>query len=567
MSDIFMLEAGDMKRFLWYFVIFVTFSACKKTEENTPEDTTPVQLETLGADVANHTHIVLAGRILYLNNEKVLDHGFVVKSFYTNPALEYKYSLGSSLQIGKVSKKIDTSKDLRTAGSGSYQFYIETDKGIYYGESVRYDISGVFIDYQHGLRASAGEVITIHGDFESIKSPFTLYSDYNSPKVISYELSVNKQALSFVMPDGYTHGNDLSFYVQANKADSVFNSSIPIAKIKVLGSLHAPEQYEYYYDDVLRLGSKGLPASFAYTFSVILGNKFVPYYHELSLSDLIYDQPLESFRIGYYNGRDTVIFPKKITLKKPDETAFKVRQSYVHPGNSLAVTGLPLGRFPYIRSMTIGDQSAYYNGMWNGDDRLQIGQVPDGVYPLVIKCVPFTYISQEKVTVQGLTATSASINRGHYGEEVTLRGNFIANERYHVVMGGESIYDLIAGNGTLKFHIPQIKPGLANITLKYGENYATHQVVPTPLQIEVLPPSFDSFYPKKGKPGDIITLKGKGIAYARIYFGQDYAMSVGGNVDAVEIAVPRQLIYKGKIHIVAQFNGNLFESKETFELL
>ncbi|ULT26876.1 hypothetical protein KUH03_08645 [Sphingobacterium sp. E70] len=168
--------------------------------------------------------------------------------------------MGTTIQIGKILKKIEPPAEVLETGRGEYRFYIETDKSTYYGETVRFQLSNVFIDYQTGLLATAGETITVSGDFKDVKKEnYKLRCDYNSPIEIDYNIDATKKKITFTVPGGYRHGVNLSFYLSPIQGVTNLNGDIGLASVSILGTLTPPTQYNYNYNDYLRLSGVGLP--------------------------------------------------------------------------------------------------------------------------------------------------------------------------------------------------------------------------------------------------------------------------------------------------------------------
>ncbi|MFD2902484.1 IPT/TIG domain-containing protein [Sphingobacterium anhuiense] len=554
--------------YVYLFSLFMIIG-CSKSEEvkPQPEPNTPVELETLVPDAANRKLIVLSGRALHLNNEQIKDHGFIMLADTQNQFLENKISLGKTIQVGKITKKIDPSKELIAIGSFTYKFYVETNLGTYYGEPIRVTLSSIFIDYQSDLQGTVGEKITVNGDFAKITDGYILYSNYNDPKEIKYVISSNKNSIQFEIPSGYNHGTKLSIYFRPKAGNTAIDHDLNIAEVKILGTLEPPTHYEFYLNDYLRLSGPSATSGPFDKMYIIIGDKLVPYFYELALFDLIYEQPRSSYRIGYFNGRDTVIFPEKIRFKTPRPEDVQLRQAFVHPGGTMAATGLDMTRFYHMSVATVGNKEAYYNAHWTGNDQIQIGDVPDGSYPLIINSPFFNYTSKEKIQVQSLKPKSLSLSKGYYGQKITIYGNFINKERYFIQLGNYQYSESIAEAGSVTFDIPGVAPGKHPITLSYQDMNSKTYSVKSALTIEVLAPTFESFSPKSGKPGDIITLKGKGIGYGRILLGGEYVDVIGGNADAPQISIPNRFIYKGKAHFDVQFDHEWIQSKETFEIL
>jgi len=62
-------------KFTYIILLFFVFGSCKKDEQVI--DKTPITVGTLEAGDLKNNHAILYGEIHYLNDEQILDYGFI----------------------------------------------------------------------------------------------------------------------------------------------------------------------------------------------------------------------------------------------------------------------------------------------------------------------------------------------------------------------------------------------------------------------------------------------------------------------------------------------------------
>lgn len=546
------------------FIALLTCIACKKENQIVNEDK-PIQVESLSPDHASKENVILAGRILNFNNEKIIDHGFILESnFFINNTKD-SISLGNNPKIGKITYKLIPNIQLLQNGFGHYKLYVKTNKKVYYSQQIQFQFTNIIF---HGdeILATANEEIQIKGNFEYFDPKnYKLYCDYNNPQELSYKVDNNQGILSFNIPNGYHHGNVLHFLLKHNS--NTIKNDIMVARIKIIGTLEPLSQYEYFYNDYLDFRGTGLPTDMGSSFYLIIGDKKIQYYNRPVLRDLIYDNIQESFNIGYYNGRETVMFPNKIKLKVPKSEDLKIKQTHVHPGGRIRAEGIDLGKYSFFNNVTVGNIRALYTSTWNQKDYITIGNVRDGSYPLIMEDGFRRFVSKEHINVQQVAPTSLNITKGYYGEHITMYGNFLEGTNYTLKIGDIQL-GTSSSNGSIVFNIPSLKSGIYNnISVSYNYDNDKKFEIPTSLNIEILPPTFDDFYPKKIKAGESVTIKGKGIGTGLVFLGNLLLMSSGDDPNEVSIWIPHTINLKGKVNISVKYANDWIQHDEPLEII
>lgn len=559
--------------YILWLVSLCFLVSCKKVEKvvETIPDTNPIRIETLINGNADESKITFSGRILYLNDESIIDHGFVVEcqKYYDTSIKELVYSLGSMAKTGMITHTIQTPKEILNSNSVKYYYYIKTDKGIYKGETTSLLFYWPDIEYRDDIIAYANDKITITGNFEKVKDNYTLnINDDNNRQEIPFTLGKDLKTLVFQLPANLTHGSRLSFILQNKAYPTGLYSSSLLATVKVVGKLNEPTNYNFMYNDKIMLTGPGLGGALKEPFYILFGNRSFPYESEMNLINLTYGQPADKYTIGYFNGKDTVFFKQKIQIKQPLPNALYFNDTEFHPGGTGTFSGVDFSAFGQqdLSTYKVGNKSAYVSLNWTGIHKLTIGDLPEGEYTLSASSPFFKFTSEAKLRVKKLQVTGIDQNKGYYGNLFRINGNFKANASYQVRLGNQDASTVSVQNGQLTIAIPPIAAGIYPISVGYHGSGGTEYMDKTKLNLEVLAPVFSDFYPKKGKAGDQITIVGKGIYYGMIYFGGRVVWRESGE-EEIKFTIPRDISYKGKIEINLLFGDKWVKGKETFELI
>lgn len=557
---------------LWLVSLCFLFS-CKKVEKvvETIPDTNPIGIETLMNDNANESTITFSGRILYLNDESIIDHGFVVEcqKYYDTRIKELVYSLGAKAKTGKTTHTIQTPDEILNSNSVKYYYYIKTNKGVYKGESTHLTFYWYDIEYRDDIIASPDDKIILNGNFEKVKDNYTLNINAdNNRQEIPFILGKDLKTLVFQLPANLTHGSRISFILQNKVHPTGLYRNLLLATVKVVGKLNEPTNYNFMYNDKITLTGPGMGPALKEPFYILFGNRSFPYEPEMNLINLTYGQPADKYTIGYFNGKDTVIFKEKIQLKQPAPYALYFNNTEFHPGSIGNFSGVDFSTFGQqdLTTYKVGNKNAYVSFNWTGIHQLTIGDLPEGDYALSANSPFFTFTSQAKLRVKKLQVTGIDQSKGYYGNLVRINGNFKPNIPYQVRLGNQAAELVSIQNGQIGMVIPPIAAGTYPITVGYRGSEGKEYMDKTNLNLEILAPVFSDFYPKKGKAGDQITIVGKGIYYGMIYFGGRLAWRESGE-EEIKFTIPRDITYKGKIEINLLFGDKWIKGKETFELI
>ncbi len=243
-------------------------------------------------------------------------------------------------------------------------------------------------------------------------------------------------------------------------------------------------------------------------------------------------------------------------------------QTTIHPSGEFSLESRNMALFFPDMEMTLGGKPIT-GGYDYSTDLLSMAasQVPTGEQELIIKSRFYTYKYPQKIKVQELAWTTLDRSGGFWGETVAAQGNFISGKPYIVFdQDGKSIGEGIAQNNQLKFHITNWFDQVKAIRLGYPKSYNEYVIIDKTLNFTSKGFTFDNFYPKRGMSGDILTIEGKGIAYAsKFMLGDQNLRPVIINNNKVTFSIPR-INGTGKVRINYYMNEKLYQSDDYFEL-
>lgn len=514
---------------LIFSILFCSYSlllilSCKKSEVKVVDEN-PIQILTLPVSELTLNNATLNGEIGYLNDEKIIEVGFVIINTQTKDL--QKITLPPTVDVGMVSYKYITPKKFQLGAAYQYNLYLKTDKQLYQTPPVYFVISSIQIDRIDRQHVSPGDVINITGDFNEINDQYVLKIRETD---VPYSLDQDKKTLTFKIPESNVyHMNEVNVVLQ-NKNLQTPNFVQTIANFKVLAKLLPPEKLDLYYTDRVSFKKVGIHDNYYYPeFKVIIGNNVL----DLESGYDLYNLNLTSnkLRIGYFNGRDTVIFEDKLNLIPPQREELRIISKVVHPGNLINIAGAEFTKYFGYNGMLakVGSVPTVSQGWALHGVVLQYIVAPNmdnGRYTvsLISKMYP-DFVSSDRVDIQKLAVTDVDLGTGYLGSVITAKGNFIAGNKY-IISWKDNTYESIEvtdGQAKFKIHytrnIGTDKLSFGYINQEYNLFYGTPSYDYTQRGI-----SIEKMYPTVANYGDIITLEGHGIA------GSHYMINVGDAV-------------------------------------
>lgn len=90
-------------------LLFLTQISCNKVETIPFEDTRPIQLETHGFEIIPDKKISLLSNVLYLNADKIIEHGFEFISINDGKEVIKNFQIKTPAAIGRMILTLDES--------------------------------------------------------------------------------------------------------------------------------------------------------------------------------------------------------------------------------------------------------------------------------------------------------------------------------------------------------------------------------------------------------------------------------------------------------------------------
>lgn len=550
------------------------YSCSKDTALTT--DSNPNIVEILLPESNSYKELILAAQVQYINyTEKVIEHGFIIEG---SNDLEYgtkTFANQTDLKPGKVTLAIANPSQFKESYLYNYRYYVKTAADTYYSLSRDFSISKFAVDAKSGILALVGDTITIQGDFFEIESDYKLYTDSRPNEEVPYEIINTGRSIRFRVPEKYYHGVFVNFYLGKKANPNPGHIGIDpwnqtfVAQTYILGKLGAPAVYQMYYNDPLQLDGVDYTYGLAQDLKVFVGNTFLTYYPNRSLSDYISGQHGQSFKIGYTNGRDTVTFPEQLRLYVPDGKDLKIIPPNVHPETKFKVTGLNIEKYGYGIT-TVGGKDAFFNGNTApyGEQELSIGNLSDGEYPVIINSNHYNFTSTAKVNVQQLKLTGISPANAVYTETLTLSGNFMEGQEYRIFFNKEELtFATCTLAGELKTNVPLANGERTDVRVAYLSARDSRYIYSAnSLQFILNSSKIAQISPLSGTIGTLITIQGKGLSNHTVMFADQEISNAWGDNSTIQFIVP-SFIKKGKyrIHLIGQ--GNILTATDYFEVL
>jgi len=543
---------------------------CNKDSDPSPEmeESKPIELEVVVPESYGSDGIKLIGRVLHLNDETIKEQGFFLQEI--NP-----YAPSLPIQI-KISSKPQSGNNVlmytqfsKIGADYEVKYYIYTDKNQYLSKAIKFQYIPITLTSFSERNVNQGDLITVNGDFSKLDSNYYISSNTENSYIIEdfqLKISNDKKSLSFQIPERLGHGDEPYFTLSRNNTMPIY-----LGRVNVVGKLLPLNNYDVYYRDQINFIATGFKFDSKKPFSILVGNKAfsLKTHYQTTVEDLIKGQKANTFKIGYYNGVDTIYFPKLLKLNKPTADDFYFRETIAHPNFSISVNAYELERkMPLIGSnISFGDKTAYLYTTWNGSDRLTIGDVPNGTYNVRFENDHFTYLSSKKLTIQKLQVTSFSPKIIQEDQMLTITGNFINGRSYRIYSNIGLSESQPAENGKIKVFLDY------NIATKidikkigyYNETLKKETLIDVSYQTEFSPITYTHFSPLKGNVSTPIRLYGDGIGRAQVFFDGKWMPSYNSGKGWTEIAL-YGIILPGKYKIAVLYDDKWYTIDQAYEI-
>ncbi|MNH93973.1 IPT/TIG domain protein [compost metagenome] len=564
--------------FLWLPIgCFSILVGCKKKEVVVPVDYSPVQLETTTFSNLEDKTVTLNGNIARLNGMPVEDYGFLIQNITTaNDEKEIVASMGSKATVGDITLKYQHSSNFELGDRYRYSFYVKTKNGFYRGKPNTFEVDGIKINLLEDKLVPNNNKVTVTGDFQFLSENIKLYyqSQYQSEQVMPYQIGNDRKSLNFIFPksDNFYHGNQVSFFLRVNDKSGYTNSRA-VANIQVLGVANPPEKTKFYLNEPIPIRGAAIKwdrMPMSAPFYMLINGKKVECYHQVNLYDI---ESLKGgkFQLGYHNGKDSVVFKDSIELIKPLGSNIHFAKKVIHSPSLMMVDGIDMYTYlmkPEKATYFLGKHGiAHYFDSSNGSlETFTVRDVPDGIYNFGYNSPYYSVSSVEQVEVRNLKwNTPADLTR-FVGEPFTITGNFIDGHAYSVI--GNGIYEFpVAQDGKIQFSLPGYIIGSTEIQIGYSVNYNFNENYYAPKKQQLYINNFEvnNISPLKGYPGDIVTIKGRGLSQIELTLGGAYATSIFRSSEELQFMVPA-FAPRGKGEIIMTMHNKTMKYKDLFEV-
>ncbi|MGH2623047.1 MAG: hypothetical protein ACRDE7_05220, partial [Sphingobacterium sp.] len=328
-----------MKKISCLILLFSLVIGCGKDSESNPEKvgSKPIALEVIAPQGYGSAGIKLMGRVLHLNNEKVLEHGFYLKEVKAFEETESKrVKIINKIQTG--TNEVMFPNIPKFGGDFEIKYFIQTESKEYLSSAISFNYIPITVEPFSERNISPGETISVKGDFSKVDDKYYIVSFSDNSiggDAIPFQLSADKKSLTFTISNHFGHGDEPGFALMKNSSAPIY-----LGRVNVLASLLPPGDFTMQFRDQIEFGATGFKYDSKKPFSIIVGNNSFDFktYVQTYVSELIAGQKGSRFKLGYYNGIDTIYFSKPLTLSPPNSNDFYMRETVVHPNSSFGVS-------------------------------------------------------------------------------------------------------------------------------------------------------------------------------------------------------------------------------------
>lgn len=556
-----------LRTFIFLTAILSMLSSCKKEYKTTYVDVSTNIIANAPMGEISSEKLIFNGIIQKLNSETIQEFGLIIRGLDgTND--EIIVDMGIVPNIGSFQFSYKPKNKPELGDQFTYYFYIKTDKS-YAKSNVYYQkIDGINIKASGTLYKAEGDTVRIKGDFSNVDNKYSVDIKDLKAHLIPIVLNKEKTELSFVMPATLgTHNTFVSAVL--NRYESTTFYSRALVDIRTLGRLKSPTIRTYYLDETINF--EGVNSYDNNSLRVIIGDQIIPYHREISLST-IKNLKGSHLRIGYLNGRDSVIFPGVITIARATPDLFRLTAKEAHPNTMVRFQFDEYNKYYYnqeVPTLSLTNSNNDYKLKRSPHDYSEyyLDDVQEGNYSLQLNHPIGNVASSQTIKIKPFQWSAINNTELYIGDMISISGNFIAGYPYTIKLENSDYEnEYRAEKDRLTFRVPSIATGQTSWKIGYKQ-YNGQQFFPSdPLKITVLAPTFDSFSPAKGTSGEIITMTGKAIKYAdQVFIGDIPIIPISYNNDEIMFQIPIG-ISKGKVRLSIVNNGKVISSSDYFEI-
>ena len=560
--------------YILYFIIatYLFVSSCSKETTTIDIDYSAPIINTINALQQNDDAFILTAEILQVNDIEILEHGFTIQRQISN--LQYDteqlIKINSKAVVGIIETHWKSITKLKEGDKFRYYYYIKTKKGFYKSAAKEILINNIKLTTAT-ISAVINESVTLKGDFSALDP--TLYKIYTSDSKTSipFHLNANKNQLSFRIAESTEaiHGSTINYILQS-KYDQVGNSLKILATIKILAVLNMPYKTAYRYTNTLELKGLGIPKDDnPNTNLLVLINDYkIPYKKVIRFTDIA-DYNAENFRLGYFNGRDTIWFNQQynMIIPKPEDIIYNKTRIHTHTG--FVIKGFEFEfRNPETVKHMLGNYNLQHAYTYFDEFTCYVKDIPDGTYTYKYISDVYTIHSSNTITVNALQVNTPEKRDYYIGETIPLSGNFIKGQEYYVKSNINGLYQSFTckEEGILNPELQTAEEGNVDVYIGYPIWEGTY--FPNKITVTNKGATLDYFSPVKGYQGQLITIRGKGVHLAKsILIGN---ISIDYNIERkpneIKFILPNTN-NKGPVELGLFINNKYYKFDKSFEII
>lgn len=559
-----------MKKIQLYIKILllaIVANACSKSEE-VRKQIEPISLMTRAAGSVTAEAIIMHGQILSLNQEKIVDAGFMLYEISQGKGQPIEVSIGAAnLKLGDVSVTYRPTEKLKPLSQYEYCIFVKTEKSLYKGEPVFLHVDDFDIVETGVELAALGDTIYVEGEFDRVQSEITVHA---GNFLLPWVKSADGKKLTIVLPQqGYVHGQQYDVEMRYAMDNRSIRRRL-LRSIKVVASVETPSKYAYGLFEPITFVGRGISEGYNVDMYILIGERRFLYHQQFSLS-MLEVIPKEGLRWGYYNGRDSVFFSKPLLLQPLSEGIGYFEHSRIHKGELATFLGLNLQNHfnNKVDGYQLDGHSVNIKYPSNTHLYASTDNVPDGSYSFVVRSPYYIFRSSAKLEISSLHVQSRDMGSVVYDDVLVFRGNFIAGHAYNIQFDQGQVHPYFSTaqkDGELRFPVPSMALGNYAVKVGYNLDWDGGMLYQPAGEVSVVKGEIQDMIPRSGYLGDIITLRGRGLSQVKhLTINGHWVYPMHRENGDVQFFVPGY-VGQGHVSVIADYEHYTIEVPYTLEI-
>ncbi|MFZ4263837.1 hypothetical protein ACFRAE_17505 [Sphingobacterium sp. HJSM2_6] len=562
-------------------LFFVVFGSCSKKDDSNVvnEIITPIPLTTSAYSGLTDRTVVLHGKIGALNQEEILDYGFAWYSVDVDniTSSESYITLGAKAPEGDISSTLSSTKNFQIGNVYQYYIYVRTKNNFYKGNVNSFSVQDISVYELSAIKSYGRDTIVLQGDFSNFDQNYRLqvtgaFNIFSLP----YQLDTDKKKMTFILTGNPAVQHKSSVQVSiVKKGIKQLNFERNIVTVQYFAQFEAPEKKYYKPSTQIRINqinkqyvASVLDRGYAVV-NILINDKSYPYDGNFQL---YYQNEIggTSFKVGIDNGKEKVIFRDPLELTPISSLEMKNIFPRIHPWGLVRIFASNLFDFYDVAYISLAGSVYESPGNYNSQQLgFFVSDVPEGEYEMEVTDRFYTSKVKDKLKVEKLRWTAVNKRSAFVGEEIEFTGNFIAGISYTVFDENGNSLGLgeVSTNNTLKTVVNNWYTDVKGLKIGYNKDPWSYDISDQTISFTCEGFTFDKFYPSQGRSGEVLTIEGKGIAFAESFLLGDVALHPFViNNNKVTFSLP-YLPNNGKVRISYYMNKKFYQSTDLFEIL